>query len=147
MKILIDSNVALDSLLKRHPFYKASEKVIDLASECINVLISASAVTDIFYITCREVKNKKLAMDALKGLLQTVKVAAVDDLEIRRAISLDWEDFEDAVQFAAAEDARADCIVTRDKTGYASATIPVFEPDEFTTFFKIVKTSINPPHF
>ena len=130
MKILIDSNIALDSLLERYPFHVESEKVIDLASDRVDVLISASAVTDVFYITSREKKSKQVAMSTLKGLLRTVKIAPLDDADIRRAIALDWDDFEDAVQFAAGERAGVDFIVTRDKTNYAKSTIPVVAPAE-----------------
>ena len=131
MKILLDSNVALDYTLKREPFYADAKKIIDAESESVEVLLSASAVTDVYYISRKHLGGKALAMDSLKKLLSIVKVAAVDDADIRRAIVLDWGDFEDAVQFVAGEGARADCVVTRDKANYASAAIPVISPSEF----------------
>jgi len=52
MNVLIDTNVAIDVMLKRTPFFENSQLVL-LASEQkhINGFISASAITDIFYIT------------------------------------------------------------------------------------------------
>jgi predicted nucleic acid-binding protein len=51
MKILIDTNIALDVLLKREPFYEDAAKVILLSEkDIIDAYVSASAVTDIYYI-------------------------------------------------------------------------------------------------
>ena len=51
MRILIDTNIILDIVQKREPFfadsYRALRKAIEADAEC---LISASAATDIFYI-------------------------------------------------------------------------------------------------
>ena len=51
MRILIDTNVILDIVQKREPFfadsYQALRKAIEADAEC---LISASAATDIFYM-------------------------------------------------------------------------------------------------
>ena len=131
MRILLDSNVALDHMLEREPFFDNADRLFASMPENTELLMSASAVTDVFYIARKHFRNKRKAMDALKKLLDIVKVAAVDDADIRRAVALDWGDFEDAVQFVAGEGARADCIVTRDKANYATAAIPVISPSEF----------------
>lgn len=40
MKIFIDTNILLDSLLKRYPFYKESDNVIDIClTEKIKILL------------------------------------------------------------------------------------------------------------
>ena len=43
---------------------------------------------------------------------------------------MDWGDFEDAVQYAAGETIAVDYIVTRNKSDFASAVLPVVTPDE-----------------
>jgi hypothetical protein len=69
-------------------------------------------------------------MSLLKNLLATIDVAAVTGNEIRQAVSLDWGDFEDAVQYAVGESIAVDYIVTRNKADFASASLPVESPDE-----------------
>ena len=63
MDLLIDSNVVLDRMLKREPFWKSAEKIFDLADKNndngINGYISASAVTDIYYIAYRSLKDRE----------------------------------------------------------------------------------------
>lgn len=51
MKILIDTNVVLDVLLMREPFCKDAVRVLELTKrDDIKEYVSASAVTDIYYI-------------------------------------------------------------------------------------------------
>jgi len=130
MKVLLDSNVALDAMLDRPPFNAAAAKLLSVAGEGVEFFISASAVTDVFYITRRTIKNNDFAMSLLNDLLDTVSVATVGEHEIRRAISLGWNDFEDAVQYCAGERLFLDRIVSRDKDGYKSGAMPVCTPDE-----------------
>jgi predicted nucleic acid-binding protein len=130
MKILIDSNVALDVALKRQPFLASSIQVLGLSKLGIRLFLSASTITDIYYIISKTLKSKTIAMSLLKNLLVTVDVAAVTGNEIRQAISLDWGDFEDAVQYAVGESIAVNYIVTRNKADFASATLPVVSPEE-----------------
>jgi predicted nucleic-acid-binding protein len=130
MKILLDSNVALDAVLKREHFYDSAANVIGLSQGGIGLFISASTITDIYYIVRKSKSSKEIAITLIKDLLENVDVAAVTGNEIRQAISLDWGDFEDAVQYAAGESIAVDYIVTRNKADFASASLPVVSPDE-----------------
>jgi len=65
MKILVDSNVALDVLLQRQPFYISGVKVLGLSKGGIELFISASAITDLYYIICKQLKDKKEVMSLL----------------------------------------------------------------------------------
>ena len=130
MKILLDSNVALDVLLKNEPFYDSASDVIGLSQGGVGLFVSASAITDIYYIVSKAMKSKKIAMSLLKNLLENINVAAVTDNEIRMAVNLDWNDFEDAVQYAAGDSIDVDYIVTRNKADFTSSTLPIVSPDE-----------------
>jgi len=130
MKILLDSNIAIDVVLKREPFYNSAVKVIGLSQGGIGLFISASTITDVYYIVRKSTGNKETAMTLIKDLLENIDIAAVTGNEIRQAISLDWSDFEDAVQYAAGESIAVDYIVTRNKTDFASTSLPIVNPDE-----------------
>jgi len=132
MKVIIDTNIILDVLLKREKFLDKSSKVILLSEKkIIEGFVSASAVTDIFYITNKTYKDKQKSMGLLKELLKTVGVAAVTEREIFKAIDLEWNDFEDAVQYTTAEKIQADYIITRDFGGYKDNAIPAIQPEDF----------------
>jgi predicted nucleic acid-binding protein len=129
MTVLIDANVILDVLLKRERFMENSSNVLLLLEKkFIDGYVTASAITDIFFITNKTYKDKQKSMELLKELLKTIKIAAVSEEEIYRAIELDWNNFEDAVQFTAGEKIPADYIVTRDTSGYIDSSIPAVYP-------------------
>jgi predicted nucleic acid-binding protein len=132
MNVLIDTNVALDVILRREPFNQNAGEIIESSQHGIfTAFLSASAVTDIYYIACRALKDENLVMSRLKALLKTVDIAAVTGVEIRRALDLAWTDFEDCVQFAAGESLAVSYIITRDTKGFTASGIPVVSPQEF----------------
>jgi len=130
MKILMDTNIALDHLLKREPFCREAEKIIGLTHGGVDVFLSASSITDVYYIMRKVLGDKDSAMALLESLLRAIGVATVSDVEIRRAIVLGWDDFEDAVQYASGESLEVDYVVTRNRGDFASARLPVVTPEE-----------------
>ena len=56
---------------------------------------------------------------------------AVTDSNIYQALDLDWDDFEDSVQYMVGESFAADYIVTRNTKDYSSGSIPAVTPEEF----------------
>jgi len=132
MTVLIDTNVILDVLLQRNQFLQASAGVVLLSEKnIIEGYVTASAITDIFYITNSTYKDKQKTMNLLKDLLKTVNIAAVTGEEIYRALDLNWHDFEDALQYTTGEHIEADYIITRDLNGYEGDSIPVIQPVDF----------------
>ncbi len=140
MRILIDTNIVLDVILKRYPFYDDSVEVFGLAKkDMIEEYISASAVTDIYYLLCRQLKNKKQAKRLLRELFKIVSIAGVTEREIQNAMELDWSDFEDAVQYSVALLQTMDGIVTRNLDDYEGSEIPVWMPGQALEMIKCQK--------
>jgi len=131
MKLLIDTNVILDVLLRREPFFKAAADVLNLTQrDDVREYVSASAITDIYYIACRQMRDRSAVRDLLKRLLLVVSVAAVSEREIQNALGLAWSDFEDSVQYSVALLAEMDGIVTRNPTDYQDANIQIWLPEQ-----------------
>lgn len=131
MKLLIDTNVVLDVLLKREPFFKAATEVLNLAQRSdVREYVSASAITDIYYIARRQMKDHAAVKDLLKRLLMVVSVAAVSEQEIQNALSLAWTDFEDSVQYSVALLNEMDGIVTRNPADYQGSNIQIWLPEQ-----------------
>ena len=136
MKLLIDTNVVLDVLLKREPFYETAAEVLKLAQRNgIQEYISASAITDIYYIAHKHLKDKASVKELLKKLLLVVSIAAVSEREITHALELAWNDFEDPVQYSVALLNEMDGLVTRNPKDYMSTDIPVWEPQQILQRF------------
>lgn len=131
MKLLIDTNVVLDILLARGPFCGPAEQVLKLVQrDDVEEYVSASAITDIYYIAHRQLKDRDLTRDLINRLISVVSVAAVSEKEIETALNLSWPDFEDSVQYSVALLSDFDAIVTRDATGYCDAEVRVISPEQ-----------------
>jgi predicted nucleic acid-binding protein len=130
MKVLIDTNIALDILLNRPDYTNAALVFSFTKQQIIESYISASAITDIFYIAKKEL-GKITTKEHLKNLLQVFKPATVTDNHIFQALDLDWNDFEDSVQFVVGESLSVDYLVTRNIGDYTSGSIPVVTPEQF----------------
>ncbi len=136
MKLLIDTNVILDVLLQREPFFKAAVDVLNLTQrDDVREYVSASAITDIYYIACRQMKDRSAVRELLKRLLLVVSVAAVSEREIQNALDLAWGDFEDSVQYSVALLAEMDGIVTRNPDDYQDANIQIWLPEQVLVTF------------
>lgn len=132
MRILIDTNVILDILQKREPFfadsYRALRKAIESDSEC---LLSASAATDIFYMLRKALGSAQQAKEQIEKLAQLVSFADVQGMDIHTALMREMPDFEDAVVDAVAERNGASYILTRNIKDFAGSVVPAILPVDF----------------
>jgi predicted nucleic acid-binding protein len=132
MNVLIDTNIVLDILLQREPYYKQAARICVLSEKgYIQSFLSASAVTDIFYIARKELNDKAAALGLLKNILKTIHIASVTESSIHEALDLEWNDFEDSVQYVASQSISAEYIITRNPKDFAGSEIKVLSPDEF----------------
>ena len=61
MKILVDTNIVLDVMLKREPFYKSSLEILGLTKRNdVEEYVLASAITDIYYLAYRQLRDKEV---------------------------------------------------------------------------------------
>lgn len=135
MRIMLDTNVVLDVLLNRPAFVQNSAAILRVASEEIQEFITASAITDIYYIARKELRGSLQAKALIRNLLQIVHVAAVSEVDIWAALESDWKDFEDSVQNTVAEHQRFDYIITRNPSDFKDSNLPVLTPQEFANRF------------
>ena len=132
MNVLIDTNVVLDLLIRREPYYEDAARISILSEKgFINSYLSASAITDIYYIASKELGNKDIVADMLEELLKTSHVAAVTESNIHEALDLRWNDFEDSVQYSAGKSISAEYIITRNPKDYSESQINVMSPEDF----------------
>ena len=131
MQVLIDTNVVLDVLLNRTDFVQPAVKILKLSEDDVQKYVSASAITDIYYIAYQEIRDKAEVKDLIRNVLQVIHVADVSEETIVSALNSDWKDFEDSVQNAVAEFHEYDAIITRNKSDYKNSKLKVFSPGEF----------------
>jgi predicted nucleic acid-binding protein len=132
VRVFADTNILLDVLTKRRPFYADSAALWTLVEEAqIEGLVSAISFTNIFYIV-RNLADAKTARRALTLLRNAFKVVACDGQILNQAMDGNFKDFEDAVQYFSALQAGAVCMISRNPVDFPRASeCPVLTPTEF----------------
>ncbi len=131
MKILLDNDVVLDYVLERQPFYVQAEKIFMLnAKNDITVYVSGITPINVFY-TGRKLKGRDFTFKAVRRLLLLVEVCRMDKQILQNAFSLNFTDYEDAVQCASALAENLDAIITRNTKDYKNSPMKIYSPSEF----------------
>ena len=130
MRILFDTNVVLDLLLEREPFVKEAESLVNMVEkgEIVGVLC-ATTVTTIHYLITKSLGKEK-SIEVIASLFKLFEVASVTRTVLVDALEVNDKDFEDAVLYKSAFHFGATMIVTRDRSGFDKADIPVMSPHE-----------------
>ena len=132
MKIMIDTNIILDVLLEREPFYEYSKAILELCEKRkIHGFISASSATDIFYLVGKALSSTEAAYDALGEILNIVKILTVTNDDVNKAFLQKAKDFEDCLLATCAKSNNCDAIITRNKKDFMTFGITLFSPEEF----------------
>ena len=133
MRLLLDTNVLLDVLAARHPFYEAAARLWSLAEhDEIEAFVSAISFNNIYYIV-----RKEKADEALRALRDLFTPISLDAKLINQSMDAPIDDFEDAVHFHSASRENLDYLVTRDPDGFPNTGVPVLSPLEFLAIWNI----------
>ena len=133
MNVMIDTNVILDDILSREPHRVNAGKIMELVTgQQILGYITANTLTDIYYLIEKH-RGWRLAREAVKKILRTLQIIAVNGDDCERAIYSPMLDFEDALVVFCAAKAELDYIVTNDR-GFLADTnllVPAINPADF----------------
>jgi predicted nucleic acid-binding protein len=131
MNVFVDTNVLLDVLGRREPFYTDSARIWTLAETGQMVgLVSTLSLPNLFYIL-RRGRGSTPARKAM-GILRDIFTFVPLDAQItNQAIDADIPDFEDAIQFFSALRAGADVLATRNPSDFPTGDIAIQTPTEF----------------
>lgn len=137
MKLLIDTNIILDFLQKREPYYEDASAIFQLSvdNEVIEC-VTASSITDIYYLINKEFKDVKKTKERIQDLLELITILDVTNKDIQDAIRSEWKDFEDSLQYIVALHNSVDAIISRNTKDFFESSIPIYSPKEFLNFIK-----------
>lgn len=132
MKILLDTNIIVDILSQRSPFFEDSFKLLNTIYDQNHIpCISASAVTDIVYILRKYIADKKKLLDTVKDFLKLVAILPTTQHTVSNAFLLNFDDYEDAVQLQVAIENKISRIITRNQKDFRSHIVATQTPKEF----------------
>lgn len=128
--LLVDTNVVLDVILRRAPWARDAALLLDaIARAKARGFIAGHAVTTVHYVVEKE-QDRTTAVTAVGDILQLLTVVPLGAAEFQRALALNLNDFEDAVQVAACLKVGADHLVTRNAKDFKGAPVTTKTPGE-----------------
>jgi predicted nucleic acid-binding protein len=112
-RILVDTDVCLDLLSRREPFYFHAARIFTLADQRkLSVSVCSLSFPNLNYLLCQENTTAE-ARRRLTQFKTIVHVIAVDDKVIELALQSDFKDFEDGIQYYSAVQSGIKTLVTR----------------------------------
>ena len=128
---MIDTNIFLDVLLQREPFFESSNAVLKLCEDKkVQGFLSASSATDIFYLVRKGLQSTDSAYKALGSILNIVKILTVTNDDVLNAFMQKAPDFEDCLLATCAKSNKCSAIVTRNKKDFLDFGITLLSPEE-----------------
>ena len=130
MNLLIDTNVILNMVFKRNGFEDAVKLFRKIKETNNNAFITASTVTDLFYIIRKEIHDTNRTYVVMENIFKLVRILAVTEEDILLAFETKWKDFEDCVQFTIAKNNQMDYIITTNCKDYEGSSVVVLLPKD-----------------
>lgn len=130
-KLFIDTNVLIDLIDKRIPFYNDVAIISALAEEKkLKLAASSISFVNTFYVLSKKL-DKSLVIDALMKYRLICEVSNIDEMIIDKSLISNFNDFEDAAQYYSALQHKCEIIITHNKKDFKNSEIPIMTPTEF----------------
>ena len=140
--ILIDTNVLIDYLSGRDPYFKFADEIIQLCRDGKVVgYMSAHSVPNMFYIL-RKDYSADIRRIMIKSLFDILNVSGLDGNKLLTALNReDFKDFEDCLQDECAITVHAEYIVTINVKDYSFSSVKAVSPEKFVSIYKMCSGS------
>lgn len=128
-RIFLDTNIVIDFVGKRQPFYQSAAAYFELAyRKEIILYTSALTLANAAYILGKQMEADEVRRSLLK-LLTLVNVTELTGGVVEKALrDGSFHGIEDGMQYVMAKTEGMDAIITRDANDFAASNIPVFTP-------------------
>ena len=141
MKALLDMNVIVDVLQKREPMFADSSKIIiAVADNQLQGYVTSKEIADIHYFSRKQFTGQedtdKKARQIIEGLLRFLDVIDTTGDDCKKALTIENNDYEDAIMISSAVRSNMDCIITRNPKHFKTSPIPVYSPEDLLQLLK-----------
>ncbi|MDY6969228.1 MAG: PIN domain-containing protein [Spirochaetota bacterium] len=141
-KIFIDTDVILDVVFGRKPFFHDSQKILSLIEKNYFIGFTSTLILANCYYIISANKNKNTAAKTLSKLRSIMTVLPFTDKELGESLNSNFNDFKDGIQYFISINNGIDTIITRNISDYKNVDIHVLMPNDFLNLEKI-KTIIG----
>lgn len=132
MKIFLDANILVSVLNKEYPLFTYSARVLSLTdNRKFSVYTSPSCLAIAFYFSEKK-SGTAAARKKIELLADKIKIAGVDGSCVSKTVGNKIiQDFEDGLQYYAAEQVRCQCIVTENTSDFFFSKMDVIGAKDF----------------
>lgn len=137
-QLFVDTNIVIDLLSRRKPFYEEAAILFSLADKKeIELAVSSLTIANTSYSLLRQMTPIK-AKSVLRKLRLIIKIFPLDDRIIDLALNDEtFADFEDTLQYFTAIEHSQDLIITRNLKDFIKSQIPVITAKQFIETFNV----------
>jgi predicted nucleic acid-binding protein len=129
--LFIDSDILLDMLLNRDPFFAYTKYLLfESESRPIKLSTSSLVIANINYILAKKT-GAAAAKESIRKLVKLIHILPFESDIVDLGLTSKIADFEHAIQNLIAERYKCDVIITRNIKDYKQATIPVLTAEQF----------------
>lgn len=131
-RLFIDTNIVIDLLSRREPFYDEAATLFSLADKKqIELTVSSLTMAYTSYALLRQMDPNK-AKSILRKLRLIFKIASLDDKIVGLALNDEaFSDFEDGLQYFTAIENGQDVIITRNLKDFKKSKLPIMTAKQF----------------
>lgn len=135
-KLFLDTNVVIDLLGEREPFYESIAQIATLSDkEKVCIVVSALTYSTVFYILSR-FEGSEIVKEKIRKFKVISETSDLTNQVIDKALTSNFRDFEDALQYFCALNSGAAVIITRNGKDFKDSELPVMSPDEYLSSLK-----------
>ncbi|MDP5093911.1 MAG: PIN domain-containing protein [Polaribacter sp.] len=137
-KIFIDTNIVIDLLSKRTPFFEEAATLFSLADKNqIEISISSLTIANTSYLLLKQMDANK-AKSIIRKLRLIVKTLSLDDKIIGLALNDEtFSDFEDCLHYFTALENNQEIIITRNLKDFKNSKLPTMTAKQFIEMNKV----------
>ena len=131
-KLFVDTNIVIDLLSRREPFFEEAATLFSLADKKqIELSVSSLTFANTSYTLLRQMDSNK-AKSILRKLRLIMTILPLDDKIVGLALNDDtFSDFEDGLQYFTAIENGQELIITRNLKDFKGSKIPVMTAKQF----------------
>lgn len=131
-KLFIDTNIVIDLLSRREPFFEEAAELFSLADKKqVELSVSSLTIANTGYTLLRQMDSNK-AKSVLRKLRLILKVLPLDDKIIGLALNDEtFSDFEDGLQYFTAIEEGQELIISRNLRDFKNSKLPTMTARQF----------------
>ncbi len=131
-KLFVDTNIVIDLLSRREPFFEEAAELFSLADKKqVELSVSSLTIANTSYVLLRQMDSSKAKL-VIRKLRLILNVLPLNDKIIGLALNDEtFSDFEDGLQYFTAIENEKELIITRNLKDFKNSKLPAMTAKQF----------------